>query len=246
MKQMNITTNFIQYQKHILCYACSKLVISVLEIMEVTLKHPFSMLVAGGRKTGKTEFTKSLLLHANKLISPPLQRIVWCYAKHQPELYESLMEINPAIEYVEGIPSELNEMFDRTKQNLVILDDMMDEGSKDARVSQLFTRGRHDNTSVIFLTQNLFHKNQRNISLNSDYMVVFKNARDKSQIMHLAKQFMPSNIKFLLWAYKDATMLPYSYLLLDLTPNTDDKYRIRAKILPHEAPQFVYIPNKNL
>jgi hypothetical protein len=38
--------------------------------MEVTLKHPFSMLVAGGRKAGKTEFTKSLLRSANKLIEP--------------------------------------------------------------------------------------------------------------------------------------------------------------------------------
>ena len=79
-----------------------------------------------------------------------------------------------------------------------------------------------------------------------DVRPVAGNARDKSQIMHLAKQFMPSNTKFLLWAYKDATQLPYSYLLLDLTPSMNDKYRIRTRILPHEAPQFVYIPNKML
>ena len=121
---------------------------------------------------------------------------------------------------------------------------MMDEATEDKRVSQLFTRGRHDNLSVVFLTQNLFHKKQRSISLNSDYMVVFKNARDQSQIQHLAKQVTPSNTKFLMDAYKDATQRPYSYIFLDLTPNADDRYRIRTNILPNEAPQFVYIPNK--
>jgi hypothetical protein len=147
--------------------------------MEVTLKHPFSMLVAGGRKAGKTEFTKSLLRSADKLIEPSIERIVWCYAKHQSDLYQDLIEICPGIEYVEGIPTSLETMFNRKQKNLIILDDMMDEAAIDIRVSQLFSRGRHDNLSVVFLTQNLFHKNQRSISLNSDYMIIFKNARDQ-------------------------------------------------------------------
>ena len=53
---------------------------------------------------------------------------------------------------------------------------------------------------------------------------------------------MPTNTKFLMDAYKDATQKPHSYIVLDLTPSTDDKYRIRANIT--ESPQFVYIPNK--
>ena len=75
---------------------------------------------------------------------------------------------------------------------------MMDEATQDKRISQLFTRGRHGNLSVIYLTQNLFHKNQREISLNSDYMVIFKNPRNKTQFRNLAKQFMPRKYKFLL------------------------------------------------
>ena len=207
------------------------------------LQHPFSMLVAGGRKAGKTEFTKQLLRFSSHLISPPPDRIVWCYSKHQPQLYQELISINSEIEYVEGIPVDLDAMFDRSKNNLIVLDDMMDEASKDEKVSQLFSRGRHDNLSVIFLTQNLFHKNQRSISLNSDYMVVFKNARDQSQIQHLARQFMPTNSKFLTWAYKDATEKPHSYLFLDLTPTMEDQYRVRANILPSDDPHYVYIPH---
>ena len=184
------------------------------------LKHPFSMLIAGGRKAGKTEFTKRILRTLDKIATISPQRIVWCYAKHQTDLFEELMSINSSIEYMHGIPSEIDIMFDKSMTNLIILDDMMDVASKDEKVAQLFTRGRHDNLSIIYLTQNLFHKNQRSISLNSDYMVIFKNPRDQSQIFNLAKQFMPTNSKFLTWAYQDATEKPHSYLLLDLTPTT--------------------------
>ena len=135
-------------------------------------------------------------------------------------------------------------MFDRSVNNLIILDDMMDEATQDKRISQLFTRGCHDNLSVIYLTQNLFHKKQREISLNSDYMVIFKNPRDKTQFTNLARQFMPRKYKFLLWAFEDATKLPRSYLLFDMRPETDDRYRVRARIFNDKnQPQVVYIQN---
>jgi hypothetical protein len=40
--------------------------------------------------------------------------------------------------------------------------------------------------------------------------------------------------KYLIEAYKDATEKAYSYLLIDLRPQTEDKYRLRAKIFPDE------------
>ena len=207
------------------------------------LSHPFSMIVAGSRKSGKTVFTKHILQYGKDLIKPAMpKRIMWVYAKHQPDLLEELMSIDKNIEYVDGIPQDLESTFDRNVMNLIILDDMMDEASKDERVSQLFTRGRHDNLSVIYLTQNLFHKNQRNISLNSDYIVVFKNPRDASQIVNLARQVMPSNTKFFVWAYRDATKKPFSYLFLDVTPTRDDRFRVSSNIFPHEQPQIMYIP----
>ena len=41
--------------------------------MDVSLKHPFSMLVSGARGVGKTEFINKLL--KSKLIAPPPDRI---------------------------------------------------------------------------------------------------------------------------------------------------------------------------
>ena len=48
-------------------------------------------------------------------------------------------------------------MFDPSVNNLIILDEMMDKATQDKQISQLFMRGHHDNLSVIYLMQNLFH-----------------------------------------------------------------------------------------
>lgn len=43
-------------------------------------------------------------------------------------------------------------------------------------------------------------------------------------------------------AYEDATKEPYGYLLIDLRPETDDRYRIRTKIFPDDERQYAYLP----
>ena len=85
--------------------------------MHISLKHPFSMLVFGGRGVRKTEFRKKLL--RSTLIAPPPERIVWSYAKHQQDLFEELMKMN--VEHAEGIPGELDKYFKKNKRNLIIL-----------------------------------------------------------------------------------------------------------------------------
>ena len=92
--------------------------------------------------------------------------------------------------------------------------------------------------------KNLFYKKQRAISLNSDYMVIFKNPRDKTQFTNLARQFMPRKYKFLLWVFEGTTKLARSYLLLDMRSETDNRYRVCARIFhDKKQPQVVYIPN---
>ena len=66
----------------------------------------------------------------------------------------------------------------------------MEEASNRSDVKHLFTRGRHEDVSVIFLVQNLYHKakHSREISLNTDYLVVFKNPRDLTPIVNIGRQ----------------------------------------------------------
>ena len=213
----------------------------------IQFKHPFSMILSGNRRTGKTHFTKTLILRNRELIAPPIDRVFWFYASHQADVFSEI-DANAAgaelaIEYAKGLPSDdIMETVDaRSGKKLIIIDDLMEEASNRSDVSNLFTKGRHSDVSVIFLTQNLFHKGKysREISLNTDYMVNFKNPRDSSIITNLGRQM--GNTKFLQDVYRDATKEAYSHLLIDMRADTDNRLRYRSNVL--QDTQRVYQPD---
>ena len=122
-------------------------------------------------------------------------------------------------------------MFDRSKRNICIIDDLMQSASRNQLVEDLFTNRKHLNLSVVFVSQNLFYtgKKCRTISLNSTYITVFKNPRDQSQIRHLACQMFPSKPKFL---QAEVMKDPYQYLFSDFHLNSPEFARVRRNILP--------------
>ena len=90
------------------------------------------------------------------------------------------------------------------KNGILVLDDLMGEAVKDQNIVNMFTVGsHHKNISVLFLMQNIFQKgsHSRTISINSQYMVLFKNARDQTQIRTLAMQIFPTDWKNFLKYY---------------------------------------------
>ena len=153
------------------------------------------------------------------------------------------------IEFREGLPRPEDYSSDPFSPKLVIIDDLMRESSSCDAIVDLFTKGsHHKNLSVILISQNLFHqgRGQRNISLNANYIVIFKNPRDRAQIRHLARQVYPDDPKFLEEAYYDATSHPHGYLLLDLKQTTPDEYRFRTCIFPDDTLHYVYIPRRSI
>jgi len=113
--------------------------------------------------------------------------IVWCHSENNaPHRLKN-------VTFVKGVPDC------ETPENIptpIVLDDLMDSAYS-TKVSQLFTKGSHHrNISLVLITQNLFHQgpSSRDISLNRKYIVVFKNLRNKTQIVHLARQVYPENI----------------------------------------------------
>ena len=165
------------------------------------------------------------------MTNPP-ERIVWFYGRHQPDLFCSLAQEIPCIEFYEGLPTNIEVTFDRSKRNICIIDDLMQSTSGNQLVENLFTNGRHLNLFVMFVSQNLFYMGKKctTISLNSTYIVVFKNPKDQSQIRHLVCQMFPSKPKFLQVAYEDVTNGPYRYLFLDVHPNSPEFARVRGNI----------------
>ena len=206
----------------------------LLVVMDPRWKHPFTCVIVGPTGSGNTVWVTRFLNHVSHMITPPPQEIVWCYGEWQAG-YDQLSGVT----FIEGLPKV--EGWDTIKRRLVILDDLMSEA--DDRVTKLFAKGSHHrNISIMFIVQNLFGKNkeQRTISLNSHYLVVFKNARDASQMTHLAKQMYPGKLKYVQESYKDATLPPHGYLLIDLQQDTPDHLHLRTSISPSEH-QVVYL-----
>ena len=87
-------------------------------------------------------------------------------SSHDPREFYIAMEYTrrffsqfEGVEFNEGLPS-LDE-FKGEKHSLVIIDDLMHE-TNDV-VTKLFTRvSHHTNTSVIYITQNIFHPSKEN------------------------------------------------------------------------------------
>lgn len=196
--------------------------------------HPFTAIVAGPTGSGKTYFVMHFLDNIKEMIAPPPQKIIWFYGQWQ-DGYRKLKNV----EFIEGLPPKTTEKYDTP--TLWVIDDQMAE--IDSSVTKLFTKGSHHlNISVMFIVQNIFSNNKehRTISLNTHYMILFKNPRDKTQISHLSKQMFPGKNNFMLEAYKNAVSSPYGYLLIDLRQETPDHLRLRTDIFPHQN-QVVYI-----
>ena len=200
------------------------------------MKHPFTCLVSGPTGSGKTSLVKAII--EEKVINPFPKNILCLYAADQP-LYKGMKEV----EFYRGIPDDIEDRFNPKEENLLIIDDLMTQCHSDERMTRLFSVGSsHKNLSVIFIVHDLFHqgKKMRNISLNTHYIILFKNPRDSQQISTLARQMYPGNSHFLIEAYQDATKKAHGYLFIDLKPKTKDQLRIRTGILPSDT-HYVYV-----
>jgi hypothetical protein len=185
------------------------------------LIHPFTMIIAGPTGCGKTVFSNQLI--DSHLFNVEFTEIIWCYSE-----IGSLGSRNPKVTYNEGLPSE--EKLDGTPK-LVVLDDLMHD--LDQSVAKLFTKiSHHRNVSVIAITQNIFsqNKNARDIALNSHYLAIFKNPRDKAQVRCLARQVFPDKPLFFMDAFIKATSIPHGYLLVDCKQATPESEQLKSDI----------------
>ena len=206
--------------------------------MVLTWKHPFSALIAGSSGSGKTVFVSRLLKFKDQIINTPIKEVIWCYSEWQ-STYNTMKNVR----FHKGL-LQLDEFPTTSDPRLVIFDDLMTEC--DQSVVTFFTKGRHRNMSVIFLTQNLFYqgKGSRDISLNCSYIVAFKNPRDKAQIQALARQIWPADPKFVQESYESATSEPHSYILFDFKQSTPEDQRVQTCVFPDDPHHFVYVPSK--
>ena len=124
--------------------------------MEGRLLAPFSMGIFASRQSGKTMFTKQLLLNQDRLISPPFKKVIWVYKTWQDAIFSELQNGNFEIQFVDDLQNF--DAMSKQENTVIVIDDFISEAAQNDQVQALFTRGRHLNLSVIYLAQNLFHK----------------------------------------------------------------------------------------
>lgn len=210
-----------------------------MEGIDIRLKSPVTAMIAGPTGSGKTMLLFELITRSSMFFVTQPTQIIYCYGVWQ----EKFSEIEDKVTFNEGMIDVENEIPKDGKNRWLIIDDLMSETSGKKDMNTLYTKfSHHLNISVFFVVQNLFVKENRTLSLNSHYFFLFKNPRDSVGITNLAKQAFPGNVKFVQEAYRDATKQPYSFLLLDLRQETDERMRLIGNFLQTDGtPPIAYV-----
>ena len=220
---------------------------------DLRFQTPCSLVCAGPSQAGKTSFTLNLLRHIPEMFQDDRckDNVLYFYKNWQPALARFSKEgiVKRFFDYLPTADQiiELTRPYAKDGGSVVVIDDFAEQLNKE--ICRIVTAVcHHERTNVLILVQNVFLRNPvfREISLNANYILLFRNPRDRAQISSLARQISPANWKWVVDAYKEATRRPHSYVLFDFTQRTEDFLRVRSRILPSEAPAVVYIERSEL
>ena len=198
-------------------------------------EHPSMMTVVGPTQSGKTHFVEQLLSsNCIKYPSRKTKRIQWFYSQWQPLCDRLQSTLENGLTFTQGLPNVNDNLEDINDKihNLWVLDDLMDEAVQSPIISQLFTRGRHRNLSVILLLQNMFPKGKfyTNISRNAQYMVLFHSPSDREQMDIVPERIFAKERSKFMAAYMKETKKPYGYISLDNHPQTANEKQVVANV----------------
>lgn len=164
-------------------------------------------------------------------------KIIYCYSKMQ-KIFLDIEKTVAGVTLHEGLPDydDLKSKTDAEEELLLVIDDLIFDTINSKDIADLFCTGRHLNLSIIFLTQNVLEQGKyaRSISLNACYIILFRNIRDKKQVKLLASQIFPGKVNTFMDVYDDVMSEPYGYIVIDVHPCTENKYRLRSKVFPGE------------
>jgi energy-coupling factor transporter ATP-binding protein EcfA2 len=186
-------------------------------VFDARLQHPFSMVVYGPSQSGKSTFIFNLLRNASRLINVQYDYIV-CFIGSNDTKYIELKAIyGNKIDFVRGLPKNLDVFIRSGLKGFLIFDDLMMEATSCAAVTELFTRRcHHENLSVALLLQDLFAKGKDRLTMlrSTHYLVVFQNPLDQVINYAIANRVSPANKKVVI-KMMQYVQSKYRYLFLD-------------------------------
>ena len=181
-------------------------------------------LIVGPSFCGKTH----LLLNKLQLfrLDNPEQKI--CIITRSPE-QNNKIEIEDV-----SVEEDLGDKRIQDFQNCcVVFDDMLDSNQK--LIDPFFTRGRHNDLDVYYLSQSYFDLPKRTIRNNSNIIILFQQTlKDVEHIYRGIAGFDMSNDEFKSLC-REAWRDPYNYLLIN---RLEDKNGSRYKICNESNPEY--------
>ncbi len=214
-----------------------------LEIFDSRLKWPFTILITGPPKSGKTTWVKKLIEQQSKLIDQPIDKIIWFYGQENNFIHHLRQQhIGVPTEVVEGLPKSFEDYINAQENRMIVIDDLMSSASDSEAVRDLFcNKVQHTNTSITLLLQNIFCHGKERLTIMrcTSYLVLFKNPMDNSIPNYLAPKLMPHRRKEFFSIYRRATEAPHGYLFCDGTQSTPDYARLRTGLFESEV-QIVF------
>ena len=215
-----------------------------INVDDLKFKIPFGMIISGPSNSGKTHFLLKLLKYSEQLFKPIPKTILYVYGEYHSFIPELESE---GIRICAGMPTD-DMLSELPRPFLLVLDDLM-LIVRENTLSELFTKkAHHQNFGVIFVTQNLFEKSMRVARNNSQYLVLMRAPNAVMQIRNLGAQLFPGQLQYFLDAYRQATLLPYGYLVLDLHAGSSPLLKVRTNIFPEESEiekqRTVFIPSR--
>lgn len=201
-------------------------------VFDARLIHPFSMVVYGPSQSGKSTFIFDLLQNASRLINVQFDYIM-CFVGSNDMKYLGLKAIyGNRIDFVRGLPKDLNAFIKPGLKGFLIFDDLMMEATKSAAVTEIFIhRCHHENLSVALLLQDLFAKGRDRLTIlrSTHYLVLFKNPLDQVINYIIANRVSPT-AKGTVIKLMQYVQTKYRYLFLDGKQNSLPEAKFRTDL----------------
>ena len=203
---------------------------------DIRFKENFKIFVCGPSRCGKTVFIKDLLQNIPSITKQNISKVIYVYKVWQQTFEDMKLQglVHFFLREEENIVEKIKKL-SFGEYSLVIFDDLINSKNLE-EISNLFVvDGRHSNYSMIFTSQRMFVNNEyfRQISNNCDYIVVFKNPRNHSEIRTLAQQLTPRSLD-LLEIYTKATKDPFSYLMINLTQECNEDLKFLSHLFDYD------------
>ena len=227
---------------------------------DLRLKVPFSCLIVGKSKSGKTTLLLDILSQWRTYTTDENgeyeKRIFWIYGTENGKDFHKLNQIMhanyksygedvkiPKIAYFKGDlknPGVIERITDIPEKSIVILDDLMTEMVKSESISNVLTReSHHKKWNVFLLWQDMYPQQQfaKTISLQCDYKYIFRDPPRQDRLRTLCLQMFPNGsegrdmFKKIWNFFTRSSPEDYPYIRINLRPDSPHCLLIMANDL---------------